>query len=345
MIPKNIVISKKNIDFIYIFLLYYYYYNSVMEQGVVHCNPLHYCNGIVIAFFPHKIYAFFHFYTISMKYITGLDNCIEMRYNIMAMSIMKEDIKNKQFLIDLYVYGNLSFSEIMEIGKRFFSLEEVEEVLDYLNNLEKSYQEWLRENKRFEDKNEIQVMVEFFPDLIEHPEEILESLKENLKSFIKTKDELDFLMIKNSKLLTEEKEKQSPVYLEIKGRYLKCIERINALSSLIEFLETYKKVPEKTDFTEERENFRYKVKKVLSLDIDRVIENEFGIKILGGEPVMIRCQLPGHNDKNPSFAVYRKTNSFYCFGCQRGGNIINFIKYLFNFDFIEAVNYLYKKYV
>ncbi len=261
------------------------------------------------------------------------------------MSITKEEIQNKQFLIDLYVYGNLSFDEIREIGKKFFPVEEVEEVLDYLSNLEKSYREWLREQEKFEDKNEIQVMIEFFPDLIEHPEEILGSLKENLRNFIKTKDELDFLMIKNAKLLAEEKEKISPTYLEIKERYLKCVERINVLSSLIEFLETYGKIPEKTDFTEEKENFREKVKKVLYLDIERVIENELGEKIPNGEPSMIRCQLPGHNDKEPSFAIYRRTNSFYCFGCQRGGNVINFIKYLFDFNFIEAVNYLYKKYV
>jgi DNA primase len=257
----------------------------------------------------------------------------------------REEIQNKQFLIDLYVYGNLSFDEIREIGKKFFSIEEVEEVLDYLFNLEKSYQEWLKEQKKVEDKNEIQVMIELFPDLIKHPEEILESLKENLKNFIKTKDELDFLMIKNAKLLAEEKEKLSTVYLEIKERYLKCVERIDALSSLIEFLETHKKIPEKTDFTEEKENFRDKVKKVLCLDIERVIENEFGDKIPHGEPAMIRCQLPGHNDREPSFAVYKRTNSFYCFGCQRGGNVINFIKHLFDFNFIEAVNYLYKKYV
>jgi hypothetical protein len=53
-------------------------------------------------------------------------------------------------------------------------------------------------------------------------------------------------MIKNSELLTKEKEKLSSLYLEIKERYLKCVERINTLSSLIEFLETYKKIPEKT---------------------------------------------------------------------------------------------------
>jgi DNA primase len=60
---------------------------------------------------------------------------------------------------------------------------------------------------------------------------------------------------------------------------------------------------------------------------------------------MIRCQLPNHDDKEPSFAVYRRTNSFYCFGCQRGGNVINFIKSFLKMNFYEAVNYLYNKYV
>jgi len=256
----------------------------------------------------------------------------------------KEEIRNKQFLIDLYVYGNLSFDEIKEIGKKFLSIEEVEEVLNYLTEIEESYDEWLKEQTDLEKKNEIQVMVEYFPELLEHPEEILDSLKENLRNFIKTKDELDFFMIKNAKLLELEKERLSSLYLEIKNRYLKCWERIRSLSNLIEFLETYHKIPKKTDFTEERENFKNKIKKVLELDVDRVIEDEFGIVIPHREPAMIRCQLPGHSDKHPSFAIYRKTNSFYCFGCQRGGNVINFVKEFLKLDFRDAINYLYRKY-
>lgn len=37
----------------------------------------------------------------------------------------------------------------------------------------------------------------------------------------------------------------------------------------------------------------------------------------------IKCPL--HKEKTASFKIYKSTNSFYCFGCQRGWNAINFI--------------------
>lgn len=37
------------------------------------------------------------------------------------------------------------------------------------------------------------------------------------------------------------------------------------------------------------------------------------------------CPLPGHSDNTPSFVVYPETNSYYCFGCSRGGGPIQFI--------------------
>lgn len=35
---------------------------------------------------------------------------------------------------------------------------------------------------------------------------------------------------------------------------------------------------------------------------------------------------PLHNEKTPSFKVYPKTNSFYCFGCGAGGDVIKFVE-------------------
>jgi hypothetical protein len=251
----------------------------------------------------------------------------------------------KQFLVDLYVYGGFDLNDIESVGSKFLSEEDLTEVLNYLKILDEEYKKWREENRNFEKKNDVQVMVEFFPDLMNNPEYILESLRENLKSFIKEKEALDVFLWENIKKLEEAREKGLPLWHEFSKRYNFLIERIGTLSSLIEFLETYKKIPEKTSFEEERENFRNKVKKVLSLDIERVVEDEFGVKIPSKEPALIKCQLPGHNDTSPSFAVYRKTNSFYCFGCQRGGNVVNFIKNLYKMDFYEAVNYLYNKYV
>jgi DNA primase len=37
-----------------------------------------------------------------------------------------------------------------------------------------------------------------------------------------------------------------------------------------------------------------------------------------------RCPLPGHEDRTPSFTVYTKTNSWFCFGaCLRGGDVVD----------------------
>lgn len=51
----------------------------------------------------------------------------------------------------------------------------------------------------------------------------------------------------------------------------------------------------------------------------------------------IKCPLPGHEDRSPSFHIYEETNSFYCFGCNRGGQPINFIMLMENCDFKTAI--------
>lgn len=49
---------------------------------------------------------------------------------------------------------------------------------------------------------------------------------------------------------------------------------------------------------------------------------------------------PFHGEKTPSFVVYPETESFYCFGCGAGGEVINFIRRIENLDFMEAVKLL-----
>lgn len=44
--------------------------------------------------------------------------------------------------------------------------------------------------------------------------------------------------------------------------------------------------------------------------------------------------------KSPSFNVYPENNSFYCFGCGAGGDVITFIRKIENLDYIEAVKML-----
>lgn len=43
-----------------------------------------------------------------------------------------------------------------------------------------------------------------------------------------------------------------------------------------------------------------------------------------GDKWVARCPLPGREDKTPSFAVYLKTNSWFCFGaCLKGGDVVD----------------------
>lgn len=49
---------------------------------------------------------------------------------------------------------------------------------------------------------------------------------------------------------------------------------------------------------------------------------------------------PFHQEKHPSFFIYPETNSFYCYGCNQGGNVINFVRLLYGYSFEEAIKYL-----
>lgn len=49
---------------------------------------------------------------------------------------------------------------------------------------------------------------------------------------------------------------------------------------------------------------------------------------------------PFHGEKTPSFTVYPENNSFYCFGCGAGGDVITFIKRIENLDYRDAVKFL-----
>lgn len=53
---------------------------------------------------------------------------------------------------------------------------------------------------------------------------------------------------------------------------------------------------------------------------------------------------PFHEEDTPSFTIYEQTNSFYCFGCSTGGDVIKLTQLLDKFTFPQAVRKLYKHY-
>ncbi|BCL82093.1 DNA primase [Ktedonobacteria bacterium brp13] len=52
---------------------------------------------------------------------------------------------------------------------------------------------------------------------------------------------------------------------------------------------------------------------------------------------------PFHNERSPSFYVFKDTQSWHCFGCNEGGDIFTFVQKQQNLDFHEALTYLAEK--
>lgn len=76
-------------------------------------------------------------------------------------------------------------------------------------------------------------------------------------------------------------------------------------------------------------------------DIESTVSSYVSLKRKGR---ILTGLCPFHNEKTPSFTVYPETQSYYCFGCGSGGDVITFIKNIENLDYIEAVRFLADKY-
>ncbi len=77
------------------------------------------------------------------------------------------------------------------------------------------------------------------------------------------------------------------------------------------------------------------------IDLKTYIEQTTGASFKkNGKGYVCRCPFPDHEDKTPSFIVTPQENLFHCFGCNRGGDIIQFDRMYFNLDFKEAVGRL-----
>jgi len=72
-------------------------------------------------------------------------------------------------------------------------------------------------------------------------------------------------------------------------------------------------------------------------DIESIVSGYVNLR-KRGQTLVGLC--PFHNEKTPSFTVYPNTQSYYCFGCASGGDVITFIRQIENLDYMEAVRLL-----
>ena len=65
------------------------------------------------------------------------------------------------------------------------------------------------------------------------------------------------------------------------------------------------------------------------------VESLLQVKRSRGKRAYANC--PFHEDRTPSFVIYREENTFHCFGCQAHGDAIDFVMRKDSVSFREAV--------
>src|ERR1700694_2884080 len=85
---------------------------------------------------------------------------------------------------------------------------------------------------------------------------------------------------------------------------------------------------------------------ILAEDVQRVREST-DLVALAAEHIQLKrvgrsvtglC--PFHTEKSPSFSISPEKAVYFCFGCQKSGDAITFIRELEHLDFVEAVERL-----
>ena len=85
------------------------------------------------------------------------------------------------------------------------------------------------------------------------------------------------------------------------------------------------------------------IARVVFLDILDYYKIEYGPCASGEFTHRMRCPLPIHangEERTPSCYVSETQNKFYCFGCNSGGNIIDFVRFYSGKPYYEAIRWL-----
>lgn len=190
----------------------------------------------------------------------------------------------------------------------------------YFEELEAMESEYLKKNTRWKLEREI---LESF-----QKQELKEFIEQSEKEYMK-----EYMPYYH--WLSRKKFREGYQELWEMGRY--CIEQFSHHFEWGKELEMHKNFLEelKAYYKEQyASRWRYKREKfdVASLSIEEVISKYISL------PKNLRRNLkcPLHKDKTASFRIYPDTQSFFCFGCNKGWNAVNFVSEIENITLKEA---------
>ncbi len=72
-------------------------------------------------------------------------------------------------------------------------------------------------------------------------------------------------------------------------------------------------------------------------DIEEVISRYVSLKRAGS---VFSGSCPFHSERTPSFTVFPSTQTYYCFGCGAGGDVVSFVMNAENLSYVEAITML-----
>ena len=89
--------------------------------------------------------------------------------------------------------------------------------------------------------------------------------------------------------------------------------------------------------------FRQCVESVRELNPIEEVARQYTELKPAGKVLQGLCPLPGHSETAASFTAYSDTDSFYCFGCHRGGDVFDLVMAREGLSFAEALRLLLKR--
>lgn len=203
---------------------------------------------------------------------------------------------------------------------------------DYLERLEKEHKTAMKL------KQSDEYLIDTFP---EAKELIPQKLEEYWQEATELYERLHWIRDRVDRLQVDTFSK----WFYLKAEKFKEGRRLQEIQRQIQRLERQQLVTEKKEvekhlsreyFKTIKERERFDIDKMFSRDellIDIVRFSGVGIKQIGAS---IKALCPFHNEKTPSFVIYRN-NWAHCFGCGWHGNFLNYIMKKNNCTFREAL--------